>query len=684
MSDNVRVYEIAEEAGASSNEVITKAKDLGLELKSPQTAVTFEDAEEIANYIMTGKSRKLLKQKENQKKAKNSTNIVHPSTTKNSVSSNHSKRKDLKGLKIVRKNKETNLTNKIVLNEIQQSKEELSVKKIIENDKIKIKELVEKKQQENKHNNYNIEIDVSSNKLKNNEKRTDFPLNSYPKVIIEIQNLKTINYLKWDLQEEPGVYALIGENGSGKSSLLISIAKLIEPAIFHHELTGTGYYDDTKITYTINDKKFSWIKNQSTNNNWRQSSDDKINMPNKLKGFFESSILTGTRFDKVDDYIKDELEYRSEDTITSASEFIKDAMNYILFGKRKLLYKFDNLCKINAKRKRKKSSGKTYLTKEYNYYALNLKKDEYIKEHLFSTGEYFLLQLLKFIDNFQNNSGSVIPALIIIDEVELSLHPLAQIRLTEQLKVFSKKFKLIILFASHSLHILENINAKNTFFIQKNINEHKILNPVHLGYLTSKLYKHQFYDKVILVEDELAKYYIECTLNDLAHHKNLSVGVLIVGGSNQVVKAAVENCHERFYGDADVMVSLDEDKKKDVYSQKKYVKWFHHIPVERNIEYYVDKLVKNEDYDFIEFIETILIKESYHNLIIQTTNQKTAFTTLVAEVVKNTMGRYFGNKDNAKKAIQKEIVNYIYTINKNKDEQSKLVQKIMDLFEYEK
>ncbi len=64
MSDNVRVYEIAEEAGASSGEVITKAKDLGIELKSPQSAVSFEDAEEIANYIMTGKSDKLKKKAE--------------------------------------------------------------------------------------------------------------------------------------------------------------------------------------------------------------------------------------------------------------------------------------------------------------------------------------------------------------------------------------------------------------------------------------------------------------------------------------------------------------------------------------------------------------------------------------------------------------------------------------------
>merc|ERR1711941_106704 len=48
---------------------ITKAKDLGIELKSPQSAVSFEDAEEIANYIMTGKSNKLKKPVAKVKKA---------------------------------------------------------------------------------------------------------------------------------------------------------------------------------------------------------------------------------------------------------------------------------------------------------------------------------------------------------------------------------------------------------------------------------------------------------------------------------------------------------------------------------------------------------------------------------------------------------------------------------------
>ena len=36
-----------------------KAKELGIELKTAQAAVSFEDAEEIMQYILTGKSSKI-------------------------------------------------------------------------------------------------------------------------------------------------------------------------------------------------------------------------------------------------------------------------------------------------------------------------------------------------------------------------------------------------------------------------------------------------------------------------------------------------------------------------------------------------------------------------------------------------------------------------------------------------
>ena len=70
MEDKVRVFEIAEEAGATSTEVIKKASDLSIVLKSPQSTVSFEQAESITEYIMTGKSDLLSKTKEIVKKKK--------------------------------------------------------------------------------------------------------------------------------------------------------------------------------------------------------------------------------------------------------------------------------------------------------------------------------------------------------------------------------------------------------------------------------------------------------------------------------------------------------------------------------------------------------------------------------------------------------------------------------------
>ena len=63
MEDKVRVFEIAEEAGASSAKVIEKAAELAIVLKSPQSTVSFEQAEAITDYIVTGKSDLLANKK---------------------------------------------------------------------------------------------------------------------------------------------------------------------------------------------------------------------------------------------------------------------------------------------------------------------------------------------------------------------------------------------------------------------------------------------------------------------------------------------------------------------------------------------------------------------------------------------------------------------------------------------
>ncbi|OCL93501.1 translation initiation factor IF-2 [Arcobacter porcinus] len=70
MSDKVKVFEIAEEAGSNSAEIMQKAKELGIELKTAQASVSFEDAEEIMQYILTGKSKRIKEEVVTPKKVK--------------------------------------------------------------------------------------------------------------------------------------------------------------------------------------------------------------------------------------------------------------------------------------------------------------------------------------------------------------------------------------------------------------------------------------------------------------------------------------------------------------------------------------------------------------------------------------------------------------------------------------
>ena len=76
MIEKVRVHEIAKELGIASKDVLDKAKQMGLDVKSAQSVVTMETAEQIANYIMNGAPVEAEKPKvtvKKQEKAKSDT-----------------------------------------------------------------------------------------------------------------------------------------------------------------------------------------------------------------------------------------------------------------------------------------------------------------------------------------------------------------------------------------------------------------------------------------------------------------------------------------------------------------------------------------------------------------------------------------------------------------------------------
>ncbi|DAB27489.1 MAG: translation initiation factor IF-2 [Sulfurimonas sp. RIFOXYD12_FULL_33_39] len=54
MTEKVRVHEIAKELGIASKDVVKKASDMGIDVKSANSSVSMQEAESLMNYIMSG------------------------------------------------------------------------------------------------------------------------------------------------------------------------------------------------------------------------------------------------------------------------------------------------------------------------------------------------------------------------------------------------------------------------------------------------------------------------------------------------------------------------------------------------------------------------------------------------------------------------------------------------------
>ena len=109
-------------------------------------------------------------------------------------------------------------------------------------------------------------------------------------ISVQIQNIKGINDFTFQIPSEKGLYALTGENGTGKSTIMSCAAC----SFFNVSLDD--YFgkprDNSKITFCYG-KHHKII--ESANGEWLSP---KGNL--NITGFFEGSIVFGNRFKDVD------------------------------------------------------------------------------------------------------------------------------------------------------------------------------------------------------------------------------------------------------------------------------------------------------------------------------------------------------------------------------------------------
>lgn len=307
---------------------------------------------------------------------------------------------------------------------------------------------------------------------------------------IVIENVKQIDKLEFDIPA-PGVHILSGTNGAGKSCLLTCLLRIGRPNAFQTAFLTSKMSDaldpfsNAKITYKVGSQTVVY---SYTGFRWEP-------FPRR-----NSKLLVGLGYASVIYAAAnaDRIEPREEDfkprNVRDAPREVRDAAKVILGDD-----KFENLKIVNVRRG---VGSEAYLMPDA---SSKPRKLVYYSEKNFSLGEICVLKLLRNLDTCPNQS------LVLIDELELALHPRAQIGLLRYLEKIAEEKTLTVIFSTHSANLIKLAKRENFFFIEKIGGKTRVVQGCYptyaLGHLALK--EERSPDGVIYVEDEQAQFIVE-------------------------------------------------------------------------------------------------------------------------------------------------------------------------------
>ena len=138
---------------------------------------------------------------------------------------------------------------------------------------------------------------------------------------LEINKIKNIEHFDYTFSFEKGIYALVGENAVGKSTVMSAIASVVYGQNLK-KLGDSELCSESKVTLNCLDKTDVWDYDCTKK---------RLNPQNKLDisfyGIYEGSVFSGTRFEdmkNLDDLVED-IDFVNK--LVPASEDLKDAVN---------------------------------------------------------------------------------------------------------------------------------------------------------------------------------------------------------------------------------------------------------------------------------------------------------------------------------------------------------------------
>lgn len=409
------------------------------------------------------------------------------------------------------------------------------------------------------------------------------------KLKIQIKKIKCIEDLTIELPIDKGLYAITGQNGSGKST----ISACASSVFFYFPMKE--YFgkteDDASIHFELGESKRGWVK--KTNNSWKSYTEGPFM---NIKGFFEGSLIFGNRFKDMNYEKINLLNEINQDELIQADEFIRKNLGMILQGDENFYEKLWYVSQNDRKFKR-----------NFFFYEKNGKR---VSQFHMSTGENLLISILNSLHIRNNDRASLSkPCMMFLDEIELALHPSSLKQLVHFLNDMANAYNYAIYFSTHSIELISGISPSNIFFIERHAdNTIEVINPCYPAYATRILYDHNGYDKVILVEDDLAKAIISKLLKDEKLLNNRLVHVLPCGGYSNVIDLANDVITHNLLGkNSSISMILDGDVKEaaEQYRVKHNIVNnipLNFLPIESLEKYLRKKLFLNVDHKLFRML----------------------------------------------------------------------------------
>ncbi|CAB3972614.1 MULTISPECIES: ATP-dependent endonuclease [Burkholderia] len=379
-------------------------------------------------------------------------------------------------------------------------------------------------------------------------------------VRITIENLRHIRRLEFSIPNT-GVWLLTGANGTGKTSLLACLRRIGYSNAFPTHFPASqksdrlDSFDGSSVRYDVNGAAVTY----------RYRGERWVPLPKANSKLLSQAGFPSVRYIAADatriEPNKDDFQPRR---VRPAHGDIIAAANRIFDTG-----KFNALKTINL---RTGVGSDAFLLELPTVPGRNVR--HYISEKNLSLGELCILKLLRLLKDCPRGS------LVLIDELELALHPMAQVTLLRYLDDIAAEKALTIIVSTHSATLIKQANASRLLLLQEDaagniVCQDKCFPSLVLGALAYR--EETAADVIVYVEDEAAQVLVEQFafrfMQQVYQNHQLapSIQVIPVGGMTNVLRffvrqrpllPAITRCYVML--DADAEQTLNTARAEDI------------------------------------------------------------------------------------------------------------------------